>query len=92
MTLVITSKVIKALQDEIDKLEVDRKRAWILAQDWSDEPRVSALSAEEVHAEYESVDTDQDLRGEDYETLDELNGTIGGLQRAIAIVREVEQS
>lgn len=92
MALVITSKVLVALQAEIDKHNTDRERAWLIAADWNAVGEIEALTADEVHAAYAELDTDMDLKSEDYETLDELNGVIGGLELAMKVVRDVEQS
>ena len=91
MALVITSKVLVALQAELDKHQVDRMRAWLIAADWNEYAAVEALTADEVRAAYAELDTDIELKGEDYETLDELNGVIGGLELAMKVVRDVEQ-
>jgi len=86
------NEVLSRLQAELDKHTTDRERAWLIAEDWSQVGEIEAMTAEEVHAAYAELDTDMELKSEDYETLDELNGVIGGLELAIKIVGEIDEA
>jgi len=72
------------------RAEVGRKRAYLLAGRWHEEARISALTDEQVVAEYEAYEADEaGFKGEDWETLDETQGVIDGLEIALDALRKL---
>jgi len=83
-------EAVAAIEAEVRAIEIKRKRATLLAGDWTKLDRIEQLTDEQVEAEHAALDRepyDDGWKSEDYDTIAEYDNEMAGLNQAVHILR-----